>query len=92
MSRFRHLLDVGRPALHDDDFETIIVVQVDVQSRKDRMVIFVLKSRQLSAAMIGDMPLIGDARLLRFQAGILRRALQEVIFMFWRDSDSAIKG
>jgi hypothetical protein len=42
----RHFLDVGRPALHDDDFETIIVVQVDVQSGKDRPVIFVLKSRQ----------------------------------------------
>jgi hypothetical protein len=44
-----------------------------------------------SAAMIGDMPLIGDTRVLRFQPGILRSALQEVIFMFRRDPDSGIQ-
>jgi hypothetical protein len=40
--------------------------------------------------MIGDVALIGDARLLRFQPRILRGALQEVIFMFRRDPDSGM--
>ena len=44
-----------------------------------------------SAPMIGDMPLIGDTRLLRFQSRIFHGALQEVMFMFRRDPDSGIQ-
>jgi hypothetical protein len=41
--------------------------------------------------MIGDMPLVGDTRLFRFQPRILRSALQEIIFMLRRDPDSGIQ-